>query len=206
MDIIVPPLLVDPNINRITAISETGGSAWVDHFVANPTVVLSTSEAIIGAFIDVTGTGFDPESPASLVFGETLVAGQPLPYTDSHGQIDFHFQVPDLPSGPGEFRLTVAGDEATVRFEVLPPRLTLTRNTVKPNSIFVKGSGFFPGLPVTFSGAGSVFRNAKVADRNGEFEYEMLYTRDVRSEQITVTVETSRSTVSKVILAFNIES
>jgi hypothetical protein len=56
--------------------------------------------------------------------------------------------------------------------------------------------------PLTFSGAGSVFRNAKSTDENGDFQYEMVYTRDVRPEQITVTVESDRA-VSRVILSFN---
>jgi hypothetical protein len=88
----------------------------------------------------------------------------------------------------------------------LPPTLTVTRDTTKPNSIFTKGSGFFPESSVTFSGAGSVFKNAKSTDKNGDFEYEMVYTRDVRSEQITVTVEGVRASVSRVILTFNTKS
>ena len=36
--------------------------------------------------------------------------------------------------------------------------------------------------------------------------YEMVYTRDVRDEQITVAVESTRSSVSRVILAFDTAS
>ena len=206
VDIVVPPLSVNLNNNRISAQSDNGGFAWFDHVVATPKVQLSTSQAKIGTFIDASGTGFAPEVPAELVFGETLLAGPPLPYTDIHGEIDFRFRLPDSESGPGEFQLTVAGDRATAGFEVLPPTLTVTRDTTKPNSIFTKGSGFFLESSVTFSGAGSVFKNAKSTDKNGDFEYEMVYTRDVRSEQITVTVEGVRASVSRVILAFNTKS
>ena len=56
------------------------------------------------------------------------------------------------------------------------------------------------------SGTGSVFRNAISTDKNGDFDYEMVYPRDVRDEQITVAVESTRSSVSRAILAFDAAS
>ena len=44
---------------------------------------------------------------------------------------------------------------------------------------------------LTVSGTGSVFRNAISTDKNGDSDYEMVYTKDVRDEQITVAVEST---------------
>ena len=55
-------------------------------------------------------------------------------------------------------------------------------------------------------GTGSVFRNAISTDKNGDFDYGMIYPRDVRDEQITVAVESTRSSVSRVILALDTAS
>jgi hypothetical protein len=127
-------------------------------FTVRPVVSVSPSQGPTGATATVSGTGFTTSSTVTMKFGTTTISActSGSLSTSGTGTFSCAFAVPSGYAGTTP-TITVtdvsSGVPGTTTFTVTTPALTLnpTSGGTSGNSVTATGSGFTPGVSVTFT-------------------------------------------------------
>ena len=160
--------------------------------VAEPSIMVSPEESLVGSTISVTGTGFASNGRVEVEYNDDI---EEVGLADSDGNFSITLTVPsDAGIGaPNKVEVKVRGAEsikASADHKTPSPKITVTQDALVGGTITVSGTSFksFSVLEsVMVGGQNAKPSPAPVTDKDGNFEFKALVPRlGVGSHTVTV--------------------